>query len=504
MARSVEGFKEEMCYVHRGLIQSWDDNDGIQALHPIKFCSYCFERAEQRVVTILPGTERKVYECTYCNGATEKCKSNCEQGFSRSGAKECAVCRQEVPDWKDAEENRRLTRPNRVCSWCLELSSHAIRDEAKSIYQCLSCYSKTTPCKNMEDTETMAAVSMFKSNCIKCKTKQKDDGKWEKLLLHKADVDLKYQTNEYVLSEARRASEYRIKAFEVDCGRPFLILVCMHPSVRSYVAMSLGIVLSLEDEYLDSHAEAWLILNKPRLGIISRTRSTFESLRVKGTKVNWYTIVMRVMEKFVAQAEWPAVKCDDEHEAITELETTMYRNFLGQKLAKLSDIARKNYELLKAGPEYNQYLQQLRQARYYSPVMDVYVDLQLFQAFHTHGLQNQTEQLSPEEVSSSNLLALYSAMNCSNAGTDSNKNRFKRSGYTAMKKASKVAGNVAAKAALSLINPFLGVAVLATHVTTTVCGESIDVCEIPVREILIYQALLRARGIHIEELVEIN
>eukprot|EP00854_Cymbomonas_tetramitiformis_P017081 gene17081-20302_t len=48
----VAGWCEEACYVHRGMLKSWNDSKGIQRLRPQGWCSWCANETSHEAITV--------------------------------------------------------------------------------------------------------------------------------------------------------------------------------------------------------------------------------------------------------------------------------------------------------------------------------------------------------------------------------------------------------------------------------------------------------------------
>jgi len=252
-ARRVPGRCEIHCYLHRGLISSWeDDKCNLDSYNASKYCSYCYEKAEQCTVTISE-LKIKTFICQNCYERTNKCKE-CDEGVSNILSSKCSKCQGLIEDWSQKEKNKAITCAVKTCSWCLNTSRHAIRLVDKNIFQCLSCYIETTPCPECDDC--MAITTMFGSSCAKCKLLKEGQSneEWQQMLEKLRNHCKKYQSLDFLKEEARRSSKYRDEALKEGCICPNLILVLMHPRRRVYVGMILGISVSKVECFPDGHA----------------------------------------------------------------------------------------------------------------------------------------------------------------------------------------------------------------------------------------------------------
>merc|ERR1711862_451860 len=123
------------------------------------------------------GSGRKVYECMSCHEATGDCDS-CDIAVARKGLGKCAKCLMEINSWDDEEYNRDATRIVKLCSWCLDVTEHAVVDEKKKKYQCIDCQSPTTSCENCNST--MAPFGNEKL-CITCGNSHYSD--WDAFII---------------------------------------------------------------------------------------------------------------------------------------------------------------------------------------------------------------------------------------------------------------------------------------------------------------------------------
>ena len=67
-ARGAPGCDEAECYVHRGIIESWADSEGIDALSPTGRCSWCRAVATHDAVAV-PNMSKDAYRAALAGAA---------------------------------------------------------------------------------------------------------------------------------------------------------------------------------------------------------------------------------------------------------------------------------------------------------------------------------------------------------------------------------------------------------------------------------------------------
>jgi len=499
--RDVPGFAEKRCYVHRKIIQSWDDKNAIKMLNRKGYCSCCFEETEHKVVVINVTKTKYTYECMGCHEATKKCKLDCG-AFAPIGRDRCSKCRDDIQDWSNVQENKKYLCVTMLCTWCLNETEHIIRNHQKNTFQCLSCYCPTAPCSKA-DCNTMKA----KSSCIKC---IKKDSLPEMLAKKKAH-DKIYKTIPSLKQELKRSSNYRDRALREGLIRPFLSLVSMHPNSRAQVGWSLGILLSTKDKVaLDAHAEAHILIFDANRGIQSRAMGATETISGVLTKkhVDWYGILHRVMRNQVPQEKWVELPPSTLESSITpgdedmiRLESLLVNFYLDQNISNASDIAKQNFEMLMQGPEFKHFSNKMKKSAYYRPEMVVYTKLSLAQAFHQAGLHNRDTLLSRKKVANSTILQTYSGLQ-SETKTEAVQTNFISTEVAAANAIGTIGTNVATTQIVSAFFPILGMAVLAGNVGHALCGETLQVALLPVRAVMLQKALLLARGMIVDEVIK--
>jgi len=494
--RDVPGYSEKYCYVCRKIIQSWDDEGGINALNPTRYCSCCFEKAQQRVVVINIRKTKYTYECMNCHEATKPCVLPTCKEFAAVGQDKCSKCKGEIKDWSNVQENKASNCRSKLCSWCLSETNHAIRNHEKNIFQCLSCHCPTAPCPKCGDCMTAA------SSCVKC---LKADA-LPMMMIKKKKHDKIYESMPLLRQEMKRSSDYSIRALREGLIRPFLSLVSMHPQTRAQVGFCLSIVLSTKDDYfLDAHGEAYILLFDANRGIQARSMGAKETWKVG--QVDWFIILSRVMKDQVPQEKWMELPPDTLHASVTpgngdmlRLESLLVNFYLEQQSGTLSDIAKQNLKLLMGGPEFEIYNTSLKDSIYYKSDMDVYTKLQLCRAFQQSSLVNRDTLLTQEEVEASTIMTAYSGL-LAEKKTEANQNSFISSSVAVANAVGNIGTNVAKTQIVSFAFPILGMAVLAGNIGTAAYGETLKVVIAPVREIILQKALLLARGMSVDEFV---
>ncbi|KAK3276315.1 hypothetical protein CYMTET_15601 [Cymbomonas tetramitiformis] len=342
LARGMQGWDEEHCYVHRGIIRCWTDWTGISQLQPIGRCSWCLKSTMHEVVNI-PASAAvqaggraamaaaaalinpvaggvvavasmvsidtvRTFQCTGCYKMTSHCTS-CNEAFMRGGEKTCLLCQELIDSW-EAAESRSEEGLSAVCSCCLEFTQHLMRAGGKhgvggcsgSQYECTLCSNLTTPCSEClpESGELKLVMRPWKdSRCKRCLMEAKSPGSWEVLCNKRKAVDSEALKPGALHTLLHQNCTERLQAQRSGCLRPFLALVSMTQHERVALAMELGIMLSDRPEvYLNPHAEALCILNAPQRGLktcAARLSSKTFSAGLQTRDLDWLQILVRVL-----------------------------------------------------------------------------------------------------------------------------------------------------------------------------------------------------------------
>merc|ERR1712157_124154 len=151
--------------------------------------------------------------------------------------------------------------------------------------------------------------------------------------------------------------------------------------------MSLGLVLSKLDDYLDAHAEAWYILSHRSRGLIARSTTRNEKVNYFGKSADWYLSLYRVMTMYVVQSRWVEMPEDTLGPSINEdsddmirLELVLIQDGIDRQTKSLTDVARTNLETIREhNQQYKIFKQLLQDSKYYKPGKEIYTDMQLLQ-----------------------------------------------------------------------------------------------------------------------------
>lgn len=163
---------------------------------------------------------------------------------------------------------------------------------------------------------------------------------------HMANV-IEHLSTPWTVEEARRAlkRESAFRAAARACGvlRPFLLLVSMSTAARVRIGAMMGISLVTSHSFGDEHAESWVILHSPFIGM-QWNRGGGQM----GSSGTWYDI-LRAMQGFTQQAASIPLKlaaslslsqCADD--ALSELEISLLTSLHTASLQHLSeDVAQR-------------------------------------------------------------------------------------------------------------------------------------------------------------------
>ncbi|KAK3266619.1 hypothetical protein CYMTET_24771 [Cymbomonas tetramitiformis] len=179
--RGIPGGSNDECYLHRGLIGSWEDRGGMQRLTPEGWCSWCARKTKHETISISDSTTQVLsqkamsavsasprtpvpssprtpvstspkapvpasgvldaiglgslaghwkLQCTACHGATVLC-SKCKVAYAKDGASKCACCQGNFTDWQEACELAKVSMRG-ICSHCGEPSVHSLLKPART------------------------------------------------------------------------------------------------------------------------------------------------------------------------------------------------------------------------------------------------------------------------------------------------------------------------------------------------------------------------------------
>eukprot|EP00854_Cymbomonas_tetramitiformis_P005461 gene5461-6619_t len=88
MVAGGTGGSNDECYLHRGLIGSWEDRGGMQRLTPEGWCSWCARKTKHETISISDSTTQVLSQVAY----------------AKDGASKCACCQGNFTDWQEACE----------------------------------------------------------------------------------------------------------------------------------------------------------------------------------------------------------------------------------------------------------------------------------------------------------------------------------------------------------------------------------------------------------------
>ena len=296
MSRAHRGWHEGFCIDHNPLFYK---EVSIEAN-----CSWCFEKHTHTIQndSLLNNIslQGKVFACDACHMPTQHCKT-CDESMARLNEKKsdpnCYRCSGLISTWDDPKACKEKLTVNAWCPWCVKKSDHTVKTHYKSktndidkdMFQCTECSMDTKRCSQCSSSMALGFLKI-KSRCTACDSSL-GDKYWENIKA-KFDEQCDNYSLEKATSKMNENSEYREKALNAGLLRPFVLLVSMHPQMRSATAFKLEIPLLTEKVLGNPHAEADLILFHSKKGLQRRTNSILESFHI-ATKCNWYTILRR-------------------------------------------------------------------------------------------------------------------------------------------------------------------------------------------------------------------
>ena len=290
MARAQRGWKENYCYSH--------NTKYYQEAPREAHCSWCFETTIHSLYmdNAVNKISNKLYSCKNCHKCTVKC-SKCKKNMARLGGlnstSKCFQCCGLIEANQTPEESLQQTSKISWCPFCITFSTHQLKEHfyvRKDIYECGKCGMETSKCNSCDISMTKS--SSLPSRCSLCKHNHRDESYWINLQAKYNDRIRIYEEEGFVRSELNRRSKERTKAREAGLIKPFLLLVSMHPDMRSKVAFQLEIQLLKKKYFGDSHTESFAILFHKKKGIQRRSNNIPENLGMSDD-ANWYQILRR-------------------------------------------------------------------------------------------------------------------------------------------------------------------------------------------------------------------
>jgi hypothetical protein len=296
-----------------------------------------------------------LHTCNSCQHLTRKCTS-CSDGFAWGNgimnSFHCAVCVGSVRSWLKLEAPA-ISEVSAICSWCLQKSVHQLIEKnslRRSVcvfvahvcivskhrlpghrYCCTICHGRTLKCTLCRDYMARGGSNYDNKLCLQCDpfpslapSLVASARKFTSATLsvdsksgvfktpnnapniatptpaqHMANV-IEHLSTPWAIEDAHRAlnRESAFRAAARSCGviRPFLLLVSMSVAARVRIAAMMGISLVTSHSFGDEHAESWVILHSPFIGM--QWNRGGGQLSSSGT---WYDI-LRAMQGFTQQA----------------------------------------------------------------------------------------------------------------------------------------------------------------------------------------------------------
>lgn len=124
-------------------------------------CSWCFRQRTTHTIfqKAAPLLGRSLYKCKTCCNITVACKKSCGSmaRAHQNGSPDanCFKCDGMIKEWDHGVEfNRASTEWQAYCSYCFELTFHALQERktlARDVYQCQNCMRKTVRCLNCDE-----------------------------------------------------------------------------------------------------------------------------------------------------------------------------------------------------------------------------------------------------------------------------------------------------------------------------------------------------------------
>lgn len=343
MARVQVSEKSEFtCAVCDHSITNW----GEKPVALVNYCSWCFTRSKQNHVS------NDTFECENCHKHTFKCKcciNSTEAGMARVEGKECFKCSKKIIDWSNPEHNIASLSKTGWCSWCIEPSRHIFEEDggllARDTYSCSNCNGATASClmcnfafarigdnwneisceicnipktafetahgsisskigaslsEKLSKMTNTAKFAEYGMEIEKQKGNENTDevkrGKWVSLNQKKKSImDVEFNF-EIAKAQITRDSPEKYKAKKAGMIRPFLLLVSMHPALRTHIALMLGWCPFSSVSYSYSHQEALEILTMELKGMIPRANSLTQNIRPLAENCNYYDMLRKVAD----------------------------------------------------------------------------------------------------------------------------------------------------------------------------------------------------------------
>ena len=359
MARSQRGWNEVYCFHHSKYYK-----EEPREAH----CSWCFEETTHilymdNVVNRVTRSD-KIYSCQSCFKITKKC-TKCKVNMTRLGGlnstSQCFECCGLVKSNDSVEDCIKKTSKTAWCPWCISSTSHQLKEHYSTrsdLYQCGKCLMETTSCNSC--TGTMVKTSSFYSKCSLCKH-NRSESYWISLQEKHNDQINAFLEEGYVEEQLKRESKYKQKARKAGLINPFLVLVSMHPDMRSAVAFKLQIHLIKKKCYGDTHAESYKILFHKKKGIQRRSNTVPENIGFNDD-ANWYQILRRAIRDVSGYSTFASAHHDEvqseclnpSSELINELEVELLESIAQRHLQMLPCEIREKSKEIYYSPEIHQ------------------------------------------------------------------------------------------------------------------------------------------------------
>ncbi|KAL0227075.1 hypothetical protein P9112_014399 [Eukaryota sp. TZLM1-RC] len=283
----LPAYDDELCCVHQGLIDSWEDsNDTILNLNKIASCSHCREETEH-IFLRKTSLGVLVYLCSNpkCQNTSIQCSNkdcNAHAKVNTLLKNLCIKCHDEVPSFDE-----HFPICDLYCSLCLLHTSHT--EISPGVHRCSLCCGVGKRCGSCDLATGRKAGMMTKTTCVACR----EGIDWESIIAEMDSLAGDNENNDLGIDDCRSIFEQKLANYAEDSGIdgfhvPCIIMTSMSASQRIKMAISLDIDFSKALEL-----ERRGTLPKEIANVLSVScREIIERLPFTGTP-NWYKLVQR-------------------------------------------------------------------------------------------------------------------------------------------------------------------------------------------------------------------
>ena len=215
------------------------------------------------------------------------------------------------------------------------------------VYKCGACRQSGILCKTCGVATCRTGILYDDHKCLSCSQSgnDKDDANffdWPKITERRDILFSQTESNDRLIAEMTRDSQWRDKAMKEGLERLFLLLVSMPGFSRNQIAGFLGFSLLIHPSFGDPHQEAWTIVANFK----SRSTESYERINPFARSCNWLEMMLRVGKTVHHSFDsFPSLSSKQAQQVCTtksDILRQMEENFLGHML----EVAQKHRVLM--------------------------------------------------------------------------------------------------------------------------------------------------------------